>query len=226
MAPQIKYPQMDKEFLEREYVKNKRTLIDIGNEIGCPHETVRIALTRLKIPIREKIKDFAGKTFGKWFVKERCERGWNCICECGTEQRIDTNNLLIGRTLQCRKCKTWHKGAGEISQAFFLKMKHSAKERDIKVEVTIEFIWDLFLKQDRKCALSGMPIYFSSRDGYSENTASLDRIDSSKCYSENNIQWVHKDVNRMKSNFTEEYFFQMCQNVINNQKQKKEKHEK
>ena len=40
--------------------------------------------------------------------------------------------------------------------------------------------------------------------------ASLDRIDSSKGYVKDNIQWVHKDVQIMKNKFSEDYFKQIC----------------
>ena len=35
-----------------------------------------------------------------------------------------------------------------------------------------------------------------------EQTASLDRIDSTKGYVPGNIQWVHKDINRIKNKFS------------------------
>ena len=41
-------------------------------------------------------------------------------------------------------------------------------------------------------------------------TASLDRIDSSKGYILGNIQLVHRDVNRIKSDFEQDYFIKIC----------------
>ena len=49
-------------------------------------------------------------------------------------------------------------------------------------------------------------IKFKKRHNDSK-TASLDRIDSSKGYTEDNIQWVHKDVNQMKMDLPEQRFF-------------------
>jgi len=43
--------------------------------------------------------------------------------------------------------------------------------------------------------------------------ASLDRIDNSKGYHLNNVQWVHKDVNRMKWIFEQDYFIKLCNKV-------------
>lgn len=76
----------------------------------------------------------------------------------------------------------------------------------------MEHIWSLYEKQDRKCILSGQNILFS---GYTdkEQTASIDRIDSSKGYIEGNVQLVHKDINIIKWDFTNEEFIRICRLV-------------
>ena len=63
-----------------------------------------------------------------------------------------------------------------------------------------------------------MPIVFANsieehKNGYT--TASLDRIDSSKGYTKSNIQWVHKDINKMKSDFSMLRFLELCYAVLN-----------
>lgn len=100
-----------------------------------------------------------------------------------------------------------------ISGSQFGSIKRAAKLRDITFEITIEQLWDLFVKQDGKCALSGLELILSKTDEERINggtTASLDRIDSNKAYTINNVQWVHKMVNRMKSNFSENDFLYLC----------------
>jgi len=44
-------------------------------------------------------------------------------------------------------------------------------------------------------------------------TASLDRIDSSKGYIEENVHWVHKRINVMKGNMSEQEFLNFCEAV-------------
>lgn len=153
---------------------------------------------------------------------------WWCRCECGVEKEILATHFMSGKTSSCgcdRPKGRFHKqwiGHGEIHGASFSEIRRSAlggKGRaPIAFEVNIEYIWDLFLFQNRKCALSGVSICFKSgnyntksrgRDG----TASLDRIDSGVGYIPGNVQWVHKDVNRMKSVFSQDRFIEVCRLV-------------
>jgi hypothetical protein len=48
-----------------------------------------------------------------------------------------------------------------------------------------------------------------------KQTASLDRIDSTKGYIKGNIQWVHKDVNKMKWNWNQSNFINWCKLITN-----------
>ena len=70
---------------------------------------------------------------------------------------------------------------------------------------------ELFLKQNKKCALTGIDIHFpETAKEHSKGTASLDRIDSSKPYNADNVQWVHKTVGMMKLAFTQTEFIEWC----------------
>mgnify|MGYP007044016634 CR=1 FL=1 len=67
--------------------------------------------------------------------------------------------------------------------------------------------------------MSGLPILIAKTNKERKlgiNTASLDRIDSSKGYIEGNVQWVHKDINWMKQDFNEEYFIFLCSEITKN----------
>lgn len=60
----------------------------------------------------------------------------------------------------------------------------------------------------KKCALTGREIGFDA-----PQTASLDRIDSTKGYLSGNVQWVHVSVNRMKNSFSQNEFIATCTEV-------------
>ena len=131
---------------------------------------------------------------------------------------------LFGHSGRCRSCSSRSKGKGkqkhfgfeEISGSFWGKIVRNAKRRDIEVDITAAIAWDIFIKQNRKCALTGKLLVFSkTKKEFVNQTASLDRIDSSKGYIKNNIQWVHKDINRMKQSYPQDYFIEMCGLVHN-----------
>lgn len=163
--------------------------------------------------------DLIGHKFGKLIVIKRIldnvktDSLWLCRCECGKEKTITGSHLRKNLTKSCG-C-IMRKGYKEIGGTYFNRIRHSARNRNIIFEITIEQIWDLFIKQERKCALSGLELHFSSKCDAGDGTASLDRIDSKKDYTIDNIQWVHKDINYMKQDNTDEEFIKYCKLVAN-----------
>jgi hypothetical protein len=107
-------------------------------------------------------------------------------------------------------------GYGEIQGAYWNSVRQSAKKRNIPLLVTIQDIWELFLRQNRKCVLTGETLTLAqcNKDHNTGNyTASLDRRDSYVPYSIDNVQWVHKLVNIMKRELSEEEFVRVCKMV-------------
>lgn len=174
--------------------------------------------------------DLKGKVFGELTVTRLAggsrggSRLWDCQCSCGNITAVSTrhlnrkNNNVKSCGCLLRKYGSEHKdwkGAGDISGNWW--SSHVTRENSqtarvrVPVTITIEQAWELFLKQDSKCALSGLPIKFGAQQ--QNNTASLDRIDSTKGYELGNIQWVHKHINFMKRTYSQEYFIDMCKNV-------------
>jgi len=87
----------------------------------------------------------------------------------------------------------------------------SAHKRLIPVTITRDYAFQLFISQQQKCALSGQEIFLSEKE--KNTTASLDRIDSNQGYEIGNVQWVHKDLNIMKNQISEQEFKQFCKLV-------------
>ena len=117
-----------------------------------------------------------------------------------------------------------YKGYEELNGQYISMLKCGAKNRNIEwsEELTPEFLWKLFIKQERKCKLTGLELNFETyrnKQKGMNQSASLDRIDSIKGYIVGNIQWVHKDVNKIKNNFTEERFFELCNLINDNNKE-------
>lgn len=103
------------------------------------------------------------------------------------------------------------KGYKDVPASWFTKyFSGSGKSRRKRFgNITTEDVYNLWIAQDKKCALSNLPIDFNHRPKYG-TTCSLDRIDSKKEYTIDNVQLVHKDVNLMKNYFCQNYFIYMC----------------
>ncbi len=152
---------------------------------------------------------------------------YECECICGSKVNVLVYYLKSGHTKSCgcrrrrhsKESASWG-GFGEISRRHWSDIENKAKSRKIPLHITIKDAWSKFQEQDRKCALTGLPISLLSRKGqYTEKTASLDRIDSSLPYTKENIQWVHKEVNIMKNQLSEERLVELCQLIISQRTQ-------
>ncbi len=119
--------------------------------------------------------------------------------------------------VQCKLCsKEQQKNRREKNPLRFLfedAKKHS-KLKNREFSITIDDIKNTLIKQKNCCALSG--VEFNK-----ENKPSLDRIDSSKGYTVNNIQLLLIDINVMKNKFIQENFIKLCNLISENQKGKK-----
>jgi len=183
-------------------------------------------------PPNKSKENLVGQTFGYLDVIKQLpplekRKKWKYICKCklcGNEIIADSYGLKNRKNETCG-CKTTVQKKGkyspnfngfeDISGSFWAIVKKNARLRNIKVNITVEDGWNLYIKQNKKCALSGVDISF----GYlrhDETTASLDRIDSKKDYTIDNIQWVHKSVNFMKHDLSEEKFLFYCNKIIEN----------
>lgn len=104
----------------------------------------------------------------------------------------------------------------DIKVSYFNALKKCAGTRATKnlcFEISIEDIWDQYIKQNKKCALSGLDILFSLDDQL--KTASVDRKDSDKGYTKDNIQIVHKDINYLKMDLSEKRLYDLCKFIAN-----------
>ena len=178
------------------------------------------------------------KRYGK---KQNTTVRFEVKCECGNKKAMGALNIVNGHTKSCgcygdefrhsskglkgkrgRESSGW-KGYKDVCAKFWYIIQKSASFRNIPMLVSLEYIGDLFEKQNKKCAISGEVLTFGVQekgDSKSFNrtqTASLDRIDSKKGYEEGNLQWVHKDINAMKQRMTQEEFFRWIKIISKHQ---------
>jgi hypothetical protein len=187
------------------------------------------------IVLKTNSKNLIGKRFGKLTIIDIiCShskgRGyiWKCKCDCGNITEAYTAKLNGGRKKSCgcllsgegHYMWTGYKG---MSGYAWLKIKNRSKTENREFTITASDIWNLYEKQNRKCALSGEKITFEHDENgilCGEQTASLDRIDSKKGYTLDNVQWVHKDLNIMKMDMIQDNFIYWCKKIANNFKDK------
>lgn len=219
--------KISKEELVDLYTKKKFTIRQIAYRFSCASSVVSSRLREYNIPTKlgpREAVDLSGQVFGEWLVLNRHRDTENrvkflCRClSCQSECVVLAQNLVSGRSKRCKKCHrdaVWQ-GCGDISKAFWGSIIRSAKLRNIHFNLTMKEVWQCYEKQGGVCKLSGVPIILCANRH--KRTASLDRIDSIGIYEKNNIQWVHKDVNLMKLNFSESYFIDMCRRIYENSK--------
>lgn len=188
--------------------------------------------------MKKVTEDLSGQKFGRLLVlrknkKMSRSRGWSyhCQCDCGKEVSTPVGaKLKNGCTASCGCLRkenvrlgqqygnrhpawTGHEG---LTGAKWSQIVSCAKQRTISIELTIAEAWAQFVKQAGKCALTGealkLPVTLNDMKT-SVQTASLDRIDSTKPYTPDNVQWVHKNINYMKASMAQTDFIDWCKKV-------------
>ena len=178
--------------------------------------------------VHGKIRDLTGERFGHLYVEQIDDsyksktgnRKYIVKCECGEEYSVFGSSLTRkNRCLsQCRRCSYRDQSIKDkrIPSSLLYSIRHGSKTRRIplSLDVSPEYLWSLFIRQKGLCALTDLPIHFANtnREKTSGNnqTASLDRIDSNKSYTCDNLQWVYKTINRMKNKYDQNYFIKLC----------------
>ncbi len=92
--------------------------------------------------------------------------------------------------------------------------KQKALKRDLIFDLDEKFIKELEIKQDNKCIYSGI----SFDPTIEEYSMSIDRIDSSRGYTKDNVQLVCVCVNTMKLDLKESEFFDFIKLISNHRK--------
>lgn len=151
-------------------------------------------------------------------VKHKGRLMFKVQCDCGKVEIKRKDWVKSGRTTSCKSCASKRtakkcpppinrKGCNELSGTHFLAIKHGALRRKIEFNITPEILWSLYESQQGLCALTGIPLVLNTslknnNVNWDVITASVDRIDNSLGYVEGNVQWVHKEINRLKNNYS------------------------
>lgn len=143
-----------------------------------------------------------------------------CLCDCGIRVTRTRSSLMTNHAHSCGCSRRplgpespYWTGYMDISGLWWAHVRSQADSRDFPFTLSIKRAWAIFEEQNRTCALSGRPLHMGDRKN-KNRTASLDRIDSKLGYVEGNIQWVHKDFNKMKWDMSMSNFLKACAAVV------------
>jgi len=164
--------------------------------------------------MKSELIDMTGQRCGKWTVLRRAlprlrPTKWVCRCDCGTIAGVVGSTLRNKTSTQCLGCR--RRIYNTSIEQRWARARTRAKLKNFEFDITAADLENRFKKQQGRCALSYLFIQIEDK------TASLDRIDSTKGYLLDNIQWVHKDINNMKMDLSEERFVELCNLVTNYQ---------
>jgi len=117
----------------------------------------------------------------------------NCCTAGNIRSRAKQNSTIEGR-----------------AKIFLQNAKKSAVKRQQEFALTVDDIAKCWQQQDQICAYSGRKMTLEA--GHL-NTVSIERIDSSVGYTPENTILVCQAINRMKSDFPLDSFYELCADV-------------
>lgn len=215
--------EINLEELKNFYIDQQKSKVWIAEYFGVTVHTInkRVKEFELVRPLGT-IYDITGKKFHnltalKYIKNDKFGKAmWECLCDCGNIKVINSSSLIAGLTHSCGCYKrvSLSKGYKELSGSWWHKLEKSATIRNYEFAIDIKYMWELLEKQNFKCSLSGVDIkVFSNNDCCKKQTASIDRINPQFGYLKENVQWVHKRVNRLKNNLSNDEMIFWCAKI-------------
>lgn len=133
--------------------------------------------------------------------------------------RIKTKNGVRSESFRdniCKNCSTqksqeYRKTRKGIAAELYRRAKGRAANRNLDFDISKEWIFDRLEEIRWRCEVTACEFQDGVGDGFmSHFSASIDRIDSSRGYTRDNVQFVINWVNIAKSNLHLDDFKKMC----------------
>lgn len=130
---------------------------------------------------------------------------WACLCNiCQSWFIEDVSRLDEYRNMEshisCGCSESVEALPCKITEQHWKGVQRFAKGKRVKFIIDKPYAWGLFMVQGGRCAMSELPLTLDP----SERNASLGRIVMQYGFIPGNVQWVHRDVSKMKLNDTNE----------------------
>lgn len=143
-----------------------------------------------------------------------------CKCDCGNEKIVSARNLQRGATTHCGCSKAKRKYSTPAYMSSFNSLVASyaanAKNKNLEFSLTPELMHELFKGSCFFCGCAPKHEYTRKnfRGSYTYN--GIDRIDSSKGYTPDNVNSCCSDCNYLKGNRTNEEFLKHIKKIVSN----------
>lgn len=158
----------------------------------------------------------------------------NLLCyKCGQYLSLDNFDTNLegwyrsGRDRHCKQCKSnqyrrrkeLDRGRLSLDRVLMNRWQgilERARKHGYLVNFDYNYLKELWILQNGKCAISKLDMTYELFNGRIFTNVSVDRIDSNKGYTKDNIQLVCMAVNQMKSDMSTEELLYFCEQIIYN----------
>lgn len=144
--------------------------------------------------------DLTGQQFGQWAVLRFAGYDhsgqfilWLCQCSCGTESKVATAELKLGKSYRCKKCGNKAAGLARRLQPFesvYRVLLANSKNRGIEVSLSYEDFFEFVTNpSNAACSYCNVPLLWTehtANDRWASRASHLDRLDNTKGYSKDN----------------------------------------
>lgn len=175
-----------------------------------------------------RVKDLTGRTFSKltvieqdgWYIEPgsgRRKAQWRCLCACGAEVTVEGRQLTRGKATSCG---CFRRGLA----ADRIKRDQLAGKQHVTISLSQQ-IWQAKYRAER----NGKPFELTHEEfsairtspcamcGFDEGPVSIDRIDSEKGYTLDNVQPLCRMCQVIKSAFPAELLKRHIRRIVHHQ---------
>lgn len=138
------------------------------------------------------------KSYDLYFRHHQTSDGYHSWCKSCCRLGNNKSRDKLNSTIEGR------------ATVFLRNARNSAKKRNQEFSLEVSDIVDFWNEQAGICAYSGREMTLTAGQ---LNTVSIERIDSTIGYTKGNTILVCQSINRMKSDFTFEDFYELCRDV-------------
>lgn len=138
------------------------------------------------------------KPFDLFFKHGQTSDGYHSWCKVCCKEGNSKSRAKVNLTIEGR------------AKIFLRNAKNSANKRKQDFNLTVDDVVDFWHKQKGICPYTGRKLELKAG---CLNTVSIERIDSKIGYTKENTILVCQAVNRMKSDFSFEEFYELCADI-------------